>query len=891
MSSHPPLAGVDELDDATIDGGLDGVVSGSGMLAAMLAERGLLPSGVHLPGAASFSESSFASQDFLASLSQYEAEQRLNLYGQGLVLADRHSAPPFALPGVMGGNKKSGQTGLKSAETGPYPFEESEQAAWLINATLVRASLTMAGFALGRPELKICEPESPHRFLFVNDSRAECVLIDRSTSPLSLHREVRIAIQRTWRTRIAAAATQVATEYERALQTAGQSAESAVGAKDLALRAITSSTTFEKMRRSSALFIDIKGVAATCAAVVESLDRVAIRNGLRHGATGLSWLVYEIHRAPAIQAELASFEHRGALAYAGYSPGLIALISANASKGVGFGFAAASGDHTTAVDDAKFTSRFLSAFDAELSPPVRVALENVSPRYLSAVVLGQGGQQSLAQTYRLLRRSGATAITAEMMGKRLAWGLNEVAASPRSKDFLPWMRVLSSESVYELLQHEASDAQVTRALKASIQFANSRRAKGFKVGDVMFTMPSTEELLATPAGQEAQSLVAMFDAGSPRAQAQATKTALAVLMDFVREMGAAGGQWRIELAGIRPNGDIKLGVRHEGTRPPLWSLVTITSHTSPKFSRTRLERVNEDSYDFALATEQSSGQVDPLVFSIRSDENMRFKPLVSSPTRSGTNFELGVHSLTSKLAEKVMMRDGASTAAPAAIHRLQQELPTQLKALALQLQTAIKKRPLQAACLFPGLATCLLSGGDLGGRRNANSPGATSTLRYARACVGAENAPGLQLLCARSGCAAARSSGGLSVLDIALDAVDQKYAAAALAGLRLNGKLAESELADLVQASAGRLIERHPDLLPRAVELGLILDYTLLTAWSALHPHRKSPELEAQIADLRMNQVIGQRLAPAAANEPDLALASVTDINTTSARRSARRAI
>ena len=92
---------------------------------------------------------------------------------------------------------------------------------------------------------------------------------------------------------------------------------------------------------------------------------------------------------------------------------------------------------------------------------------------------------------------------------------------------------------------------------------------------------------------------------------------------------------------------------------------------------------------------------------------------------------------------------------------------------------------------------------------------------------------------------------------------------AALQGLVANAALKQrpDRLAELVQVSLGKLVERHPDLLPMAVELGATVGAEVMLAWQALHPKRQSPEAQAALNEALMRATIARARAESAAND------------------------
>jgi len=177
----------------------------------------------------------------------------------------------------------------------------------------------------------------------------------------------------------------------------------------------------------------------------------------------------------------------------------------------------------------------------------------------------------------------------------------------------------------------------------------------------------------------------------------------------------------------------------------------------------------------------------------------------------------------------------------------------------------LASHPYQCAAAFPAVANFLWTGGRLVDHQVLKPIGTASSFKMVRACVGSDNAHGIALLCKFALRADARSANGSSLLDLALDSKRHQCGQAALMGLGKNSRLAGTPggMASLVQASFGKLVERHPELIPLALEYGARADRTVLAAWEALHPIRRAPGLEAAINAALMNNVIdGSFAAP-----------------------------
>ncbi|MEJ6002712.1 hypothetical protein [Paucibacter soli] len=900
MSSQSSQAGAEDIDAATIDGDVVGISPGHGELAALLSwhhafKRDQLTAGVSFEPVGLDLEPSAV----MGSLMQYAREHRMQLSGSGLILDLEAQAPAPAFPTLIDLHDKSRHDATSYApkdyadgsSAGRHigeiveAFPNSRQACWLLNATMVRASLQMATFAYGDPEVKLNQGDRPHQVLFTSSDRVEAVTIDKSTSPLSFHREVRKAIQGIWRSRLAATANQVSNEFADSLAEAGLQQAHVARLRSYVLDFLNDAEPYAKLRSSSAAFINIRRISEACVPVVESLDRVAIRNALRHGASGLTWNGYEIHQAPAIKEEIAAFENLGALAYSRYSAGLLELLSAASSRHVGFGFGFAGDPADSARAEARFTGEFMKSLSEGCSEQVLETLAASSPRYFCGIATSHQGRPSLAEHV-----SGPRGLdnqdyfaTAQVAGARLANALNQVAASSRARAFLPWTRVLMSESAYELMTDPCSDEAASRGLSGLIQYANTRRSKGDVSDQVIFQLPSRDELLDAPDGCLVASIQAMRFDNLARSAAAGTRSALKLVTDFLAAMASSesarirktptetSSKWTPKLAALRLLNDMepnlesgfRLGLLHPQGRVNLWSQATVLGRTNEGFSRGRLEHATDSYFAFAVRGKGTPEGVAPLVFQIHVPADMRFKPLAKSSSKKDPAFNLELTDIAGTGITKAMMRVGPSPLSEALHSSLADEQKLELARMAKNLKATIARFPLQAACLFPAAAVFVLAGGRLNDSGRLPVLGGSTALRLARCTLGTGNPAAMELICRNAGRPAAVSASGVGLLDIALECPDASHAESALRGLKANGKLASGELAQLVQRSLGKLTERHPTLLSAALELGAIADPQMLKAWTSLHPHRKTPELSAQVDAASMAAVIATRLSAA----------------------------
>lgn len=192
-----------------------------------------------------------------------------------------------------------------------------------------------------------------------------------------------------------------------------------------------------------------------------------------------------------------------------------------------------------------------------------------------------------------------------------------------------------------------------------------------------------------------------------------------------------------------------------------------------------------------------------------------------------------------------------------AIVGMQDHTAAAMQAWANQVKVLLLQSPYRAAALFPAAARFLWTGGQLADDQALRPIATAPAFKLARACLGTGNPYGLALLCRYVTRPEQRAGNGVSILDMALEAKSKAMAQGALEGLRRNSKLADAgALARVVQGSMGKLVERHPELIPLALRLGAKADETVMNAWRGLHPERHSEDIQAAINHSLMNMAI-----------------------------------
>lgn len=152
-------------------------------------------------------------------------------------------------------------------------------------------------------------------------------------------------------------------------------------------------------------------------------------------------------------------------------------------------------------------------------------------------------------------------------------------------------------------------------------------------------------------------------------------------------------------------------------------------------------------------------------------------------------------------------------------------------------------------------------------------------LRLARQALLLNRPDSLERLVAGARDPLVRTAAGTSVLDLALEFSGEAAGRHVLKALNhrlsqpASGVIAE-RAREYVQASMGKLVERHPGLLPLAAEFDINLCESARQAWESLHGTLKLPELQACYSALAMRSVMREheaavQRAPDAGAGPD----------------------
>lgn len=927
-----------DVDEETIDDAVAGAGAGHGILASMLSWiRGAVtrppaapgPLGgvslenlAHIDPKASASPGGFDAAVLMRSLQSYATRYAQHLSGDGLVLRLGVVVPPSAFPAL--GEKAPFARALEAASVhvGDYANLEAAvrvisdmnlsqsrsvpeaQVAWLANAAMVRAAVSMSAFVFGRPRLEFQPPPGAVALVFEHANQETRVPIECNSSPLSVHRQSRLGIQHIWRARLAAQTTEVSREFITALMSQQVPGEILAALKWKLDEALSDFHPLLKMRFSSAAFIDIQAVYKECASFVAGADRVAVRNALRHSTQGLHWGNYFAHLSPEFQNEVTRAEAAGALAHSRYSVALLSALNKGdgedlatssvislgpgsiglpgASQSSGAIWAGGGNDHGYS---GQLTQRFMAALDAAVSGATREALCKLSPRYFCALATGhpkgKAFECQLSETRAGLNATLSQVEEAERAGRLLATALNMVvASSPVGRSGLPWARVLSSAPCYRLLLSTEPEPRATAGLVNLISYANALRAKGLSANDVVPNLPSAAECMDAPQGNAVGSLAGRLGAPAMRGQSHFDRAALNLVRGLValadpvetQTVDANGVasrklQWVPGLLALRvpyegdPNvrGGFRLALQNpEGRKDGTWSLMQVSAWHVREQGGAASAHQTLDAHTFRVRGEGSAEEAGCLLFDVQIPENTSFRAM-NNRRQSGDGWSyIDMHAMSGEASGKRFIATQTLASDRAAIPQMHSHRLAAEKLWVARLSTMLVTQPLQSAAAFPAVAEFLWAGGRLTDHQLLKPVPMAVCFKLARACLGAGNAHGLGLLCSLATKPSTRSSSGRSLLDLALESTQHHCGMAALRGLKENSRLADApgELAAMVQASFGKLIERHPELIPLAIKCGARADETSMKAWQSLHPLRHLPELQAAMNEAVMNSVI-----------------------------------
>lgn len=843
----------------------------------------------------------FDSAELMRHLRDYHERHRDQLHGAGLVIGFDRERPAPAFPII---DKLHGGAALDEVSYLASDYEDLEaaygaiqegldlerspaQVAWLVNAACVRGALQMAGFT-GAVHYEVQPGKSVKMVFEAGDASAAPsaasdagqdtqeprvrVAYEPNDSPLSLGAAGRKYLGYHCRKVFQDAAAAVASEFAAAVAAQARlTPEQTTSLRGEASRRCGMSGAVVKLSRSYVAFSNLHGLITADKAFIAGMDRDALANASRHG-TKLTLDGYLVHSSEPVRSEVLAHRALGALAYAHYSEStLLRLIRAH---GPGDAIQSLSmhpggGSNGPAYEVQAASYLMARVFEAHLSEPAKALLQTVSPRYLASLFIGDQVSSSEPAALRVegLR---ATAQSPQVAGARLACALNIVVGDGRTRTKLPWSAAFGHEALLELLHQDIPQEQAIQGLVNFMEVANAHRARGDKAADLRHVRIDWEGYAQAPAADPVGSLLRLVGAtSSPRlkragvAQMALARELLAPLQPITTQPpgGDAGGRfggaitWAPELVSVQPtferseSANLTLVLRQQGS--PMCAEIT-----------TRLWRCSDPGAVFeyepggpkSLHTQADHGTTwalgylrgsEPRTGAIRLGSSMT--PLHGGPLKGP---------LKPWWVSKVKINPDSERAA------VSKHLAALSEAVKAQVDAAIQAHPLEFACLAPAVAEDLRSG-----EPQLPAVGKAKAFRLATVCLGADNASGLSCVIAAMKNPFARNGAALSVLDIALESKESDLPMAALQALAAHPVAQQNPqaLVALVQGGLGKLVERHPRLLPTAIGMGATMDETLATAWEALHPASKTPETQAAMVAVKMRATIDRLTAEAAA--------------------------
>jgi hypothetical protein len=894
----------------------DGISSGRGMLASMMtwirgigsrssdvaaavAQRPLTAHGLtstaqpYVPINSSGPDGAFDAAELMRGILAYHERHRARLYGAGLIVGLDNGLPSPAFPEVAAMPGFTGAVDTLSLMASDYEdldaahrtikevlFQAPQlrdmaprQVAWLINATCVRGAIAMSGFALGRPEIVLDAADTPARSRGARmrfhsapgqahaGSTLEFSGID---NPLGLGRLARARLADHCLHAFREAGRAVVGEFLAEVCAAARLGEPDDYHKGVTQMAL-SSAALGRLSRCYVAFSNLTGMVAADKAFQATLSRQAMVDALRHGTYGFQLAPYLAHTKASVQADVLAYRHHGSLALGHYSlDTLLELANGHCSRiAVTANYSPFSGSLQVVSDEpgqapagAALSARtFLRAMAAELSAPARTVLESASPRYLAPLVLGLASASPVTESEELL---GAHERQ-ESAGRRLGRAFTELLSESPSPAKLPWLRVLACGTSKALMVEGEDDEAATRGLVTLFRLANALRAKSLPQSE-LDRVPEASAFIDAPESASVGSILRLMGI-APSTLGSLERTADAVLAELLssmpvtavaREPGAdleaAQLKWEPVLAGFRPmdsgaHDELEVAFRVAGSRRERWCRLVLASDSSgtypEEFGPLQMGVGTPDNAFGRVFDAKRALKRDETALPVRTLRGEQFaNPAVKAPPAT-------------KLDSPAVNTSNANVLA---------------EALTTHFEGLTRTRPLEMAALFVSVAEHFRHAG-IDAFERVQPIGRTKTFRLARASVARDNPAGLGLVVALSKDPFARTAAGTSLLDIALELGDADGAGMALKALANHPVSTErlSEVTEMVQRALGKLIERHPSLLPQAMHLGAVADDIAMAAWDAQHPSLKTAESRAAMNAAAMAASIARSRARHAA--------------------------
>lgn len=841
-----------------------GVSTGRGILGRML--DWLKPAGNGSANVAPIeafdSGDSFDPVAFQDYLRKFQRQYGHLMEGRGLILGAGQAAPPTAFQFLKGASEGLAVVGGLSLDLDDYadravPYELRQnhgiridaiapaQFAWIANVALVRTAVRMAPYACSKPTLSW---GSGGRFPALQfdaalDQEARIAPLASADNPLAMRAGIEASLGAWWQHAVRMELKRLEEELAVAMVEIGWAKGEAERIVDLMQDVLVHGPIVRSARRLHLHLANLTHISELVRTTVSGFDRTAIRHVARHGTGRLCWQNLYTHLDPELQLDIERHRSLGSLAVAKYLPATLVKLQEGHREG-----------SMPIPYTGEFSAAFASAFDQQLGARARSELNERSPRYLGAMIYGHHRLRSLEAT--LLDEGGDTSpAAAARCGMRLGLAFERLVFESTAKTAAPWSTALCSPNLYDILKADISDEQSVEAATRFLKLVNAWRAQGelrWKVDSA----PQCADILLAPAANPVDALVAMHGPRETPAAASSKRMAATLARDLLGstiETASPNGDgskvtWRLAYVQVgddqafAPESELSLVFatpdgRHVGVdvnfEPAVDRWLKGTSDVWKSFET-----------DFGLSILTRLDASIPLT---------RLKEARLSPSAAPrSKVRVLRHTPVGKPTLKQPSVHGAPTIgsdASAAIEQL-------LTAVGHRLSGSVNKAPLHVAALVPKVAAFLAQVEHRDAMRIASG---VQTLRLAKVCLHQFNAVALELMLAGTARPAVRSEAGHSVLDIALESIDSALGEAAMRGLSRNAEMQkDGRLAALLDASIGKLVERHPGLLPLATSLGARLSEEATASWNALHPNRKSPEAAAAVLEGQMRDCIDQ---------------------------------
>lgn len=885
-------AGIEALDEP--------ISPGSGLLKMLIDAHGMAPnvddqalSREYLDSGTLISSNAkgeFTAATYVASAEMYIKNYEHHMRGAGLQSSLSRNAIPVILPGFTTAE-------VKKSVSPSSPFS-AEDIAWVANVAAVKAMVRtgkMAGDVAGIDLLRIAGIEEPFGIELRFTDIAETIQVSHPRDIFSLRKDIFEVITHLHfeNTREALDSTVQAFVEHFAVD---------AGSEQILKETIYKLPAFVKLTHSSTSLVNLPGIIEAEKTFVNTLDRKALADACKHTSKPSSLKSYLAHSDPGVQADVEKHAVHGALAPAFYSDRTLSVV-ASAYAGNESCYMNSQGRYPGA--------EFFRAMEASLNDKSRACLAKLAPRYLLPLIAPRQEDDRVSMHtdifyLRGVNPSGANVIS--LWGQEMAEALNQYFDTPGEKKLPAWSEAFNSDAIKQLFMNPISSAERVDGIRNFLHFAEALRSRNQPSSSVRNTAyigsGFTQKLVGANGDTPQKKVESIFSAlndfgvSSTLIRTSANRMAAKVFGDAIQDWGPllsvahvplpifaedsarivepkiqsklkgyleSTREWQVEYCvldlyfnnaessefdpGSDKDDDITLryhlilksdSVGVDGTKTTIWNQLEATCKRGYFGSELAfsVSRPATDEIYFSVVNKDSMGN--------RRESDYFFpfpraatinKSAIPSPVRA-------VHQVATEGNERFL-------------NAFRQHTNSLISSVSKRVLELVIEKPLLMSCLLPSVNP---SDGALDDKMDAKVSKETGRILF-RSAMSTHSTNAIAPLISRMKDVESKKN-GLSIFDIALESSKSRFPELTITALADHPQFKSSpeRFSDFLSESAGKLIERHPSLVPLATQHGMRIDDVAKMAWDALHPIRQTPHALAVLKADAMSKHIESRL-------------------------------